>query len=253
MTTHAEATRGALTDKVVVITGAGSGIGTAMAEAFHAAGAKVVVADITGQQEDVAKRLGDGCVAVHADVTKGPDIQAMLDTATTHFGRLDVVCNNAGIDGDLAPTGECSEENYDRVMAVNARGVFLGMRYAIPVLVAGGGGSIINTASIASTVAFPTMAPYCASKGAILMMTKTAAAEYAAAGLRINCICPGVTQTALVQRLPAALIDGAVALTPMGRVGQPDEMAGAAVFLASDAASFITGSVITLDGGYTTL
>jgi len=242
-----------LSDKVAVITGAGSGIGAAMAEAFNGAGAKVVLADVSGQQEEVAKRLGDGCVAIHADVTKGSDIQAMLDAATTHFGRLDIVCNNAGIDGDLGPIGQCSEENYDRVMAVNARGVFLGMRYAIPILVAGGGGSIINTASIASTVAFPTMSPYCASKGAILMMTKTAAAEYAGAGVRINCICPGVTQTALVQRLPAALIDGAVALTPMGRVGQPDEMAGAALFLASDAASFITGSAITLDGGYTTL
>lgn len=242
-----------LSDKVAVITGAGSGIGAAMAEAFHSAGAKVVVADITGQQEEVAKRLGDGCVAVHADVTKGADIQAMLEATTTQFGRLDIVCNNAGIDGELGPIGACSEENYDRVMAVNARGVFLGMRYAIPILVARGGGSIINTASIASTVAFPTMSPYCASKGAILMMTKTAAAEYAGAGVRINCICPGVTQTALVQRLPSALIDGAVALTPMGRVGQPDEMAGAAVFLASDAASFITGSAITLDGGYTAL
>jgi NAD(P)-dependent dehydrogenase (short-subunit alcohol dehydrogenase family) len=192
-------------------------------------------------------------VAVHVDVTKGPDVQAMLDAATTQFGRLDILCNNAGIDGELAPTGECSEENYDRVMAVNARGVFLGMRYAIPILVAGGGGSIINTASIAAAVAFPTMGPYCASKGAILMMTKTAAVEYAAAGVRINCICPGVTDTALVKRLPARLIEGATALTPMGRVGQPGEMVGAVVFLASDEASFITGSVITLDGGYTAL
>ena len=244
---------GKLSDKVAVVTGAGSGIGAAMAAALHGAGAKVVAADISGQQEDTAKQLGDGCMAVHVDVTKGPDVQAVLHAATTQFGRLDILCNNAGIDGDLAPTGECSEENYDRVMAVNARGVFLGMRYAIPIMVAGGGGSIINTASIASTVAFPSMAPYCASKGAILMMTKTAAVEYAAAGLRINCICPGVTDTALVKRLPARLIEGATALTPMGRVGQPAEMAGAAVFLASDDASFITGSVITLDGGYTAL
>jgi NAD(P)-dependent dehydrogenase (short-subunit alcohol dehydrogenase family) len=244
---------GKLSDKVAGVTGAGSGIGAAIAEALHRAGAKVVAADISGQQEGTAKRLGNGCVAVHVDVTKGPDVQAMLDAATTQFGRLDILCNNAGIDGELAPTGECSEENYDRVMAVNARGVFLGMRYAIPILVAGGGGSIINTASIAAAVAFPTMGPYCASKGAILMMTKTAAVEYAAAGVRINCICPGVTDTALVKRLPARLIEGATALTPMGRVGQPGEMVGAVVFLASDEASFITGSVITLDGGYTAL
>ena len=244
---------GKLADKVAVVTGAGSGIGAAITEALYREGAKVVAADISGQQEDVAKRLGEGCLAVHADVTSGADIQAMLAAATSTFGRLDIVCNNAGIDGELGPTGDCSEENYDRVMAINARGVFLGMRYAIPILVAGGGGAIVNTASIASQVAFPTMAPYCASKGAILMMTKTAAVEYAAAGVRINCICPGVTDTAFVHRLPQALIDGAKALTPLGRMGQPEEMAKAVVFLASDDASFITGAALTADGGYTAL
>jgi NAD(P)-dependent dehydrogenase (short-subunit alcohol dehydrogenase family) len=244
---------GKLADKVAVVTGAGSGIGAAIAEALHREGVKVVAADISGQQEELAKRLGGDCVPVHANVTKGTDIQTMLEVATSTFGRLDIVCNNAGIDGELVPTADCSEENYDRVMAVNARGVFLGMRYAIPILVAGGGGSIVNTASIASTVAFPTMSPYCASKGAILMMTKTAAVEYAGASVRINCICPGVTDTALVRQMPQQLIEGATALTPMGRMGQPTEMANAAVFLASDDASFITGAAITIDGGYTAL
>jgi NAD(P)-dependent dehydrogenase (short-subunit alcohol dehydrogenase family) len=244
---------GVLESKVAVVTGGGSGIGAAVAAALHRAGAKVVVADVSGQQEEVAKQLGDGASAIHADVTRGEDVQDMLDAAVTQFGWLDVVCNNAGIDGELGPLGECSEENFDRVMTVNARGVFLGMRYAIPMLARAGGGSIINTASVAASVAFPTMSPYCASKGAIVMMSKTAAAEYATAGVRVNCICPGVTDTPFVDRLPQALIEGANAMTPMGRAGRPEEMTGAVVFLASDAASFVTGSLITVDGGYTSL
>lgn len=242
-----------LDGKVAVVTGAGSGIGAAIAAALHAEGARVVVADISGAQEEVAKRLGERCRPVHVDVSSGTDVQAMLQTALDEFGRLDIVCNNAGIDGELAPLGDCSEENYDRVMGTNARGVFLGMRYSLPILLAGGGGSIINIASIAGSVAFPTMSAYCASKGAILAMSRTAAAEYAAAGVRINCVCPGVVHTALVERLPTALIEGATALTPMGRAAQPEEIAGAAVYLASDAASFVTGSALTLDGGYTSL
>ncbi len=239
--------------KVAVVTGAGSGIGAAIAADLHAAGAKVVVADISGRQKETAERLGDGAVAVQADVSQGADVQRMLEAAGAQFGRLDILCNNAGIEGDLAPLGDCTEENFDRVMAVNARGVFLGMRYAIPLMVAGGGGSIINTASIAGSVAFPTMSPYCASKGAIIAMSRTAAAEYAAAGVRVNCICPGVVSTALVERLPARLLSGVSAQTPVGRIARPEEMAGAVVYLASDAASFVTGSLITLDGGYTTL
>lgn len=213
----------------------------------------MVVADISGRQKETAERLGDGAVAVQADVSQGADVQRMLEAAGAQFGRLDILCNNAGIEGDLAPLGDCTEENFDRVMAVNARGVFLGMRYAIPLMVAGGGGSIINTASIAGSVAFPTMLPYCASKGAIIAMSRTAAAEYAAAGVRVNCICPGVVSTALVERLPARLLSGVSAQTPVGRIARPEEMAGAVVYLASDAASFVTGSLITLDGGYTTL
>ena len=152
-----------LDDKVAVVTGAGSGIGQAIATALYEAGARVVAADISGAQDLTAKRLGPGARAVHADVTQGADVQAMLQTALDEFGRLDVVVNNAGIDGELTPLGECTEENYDRVMAVNARGVFLGMRYSLPILTAAGGGSIINIASIAGSVAFPTMSPYCAS------------------------------------------------------------------------------------------
>lgn len=244
---------GKLDSKVAVVTGAGSGIGVAIAEALHREGAQVVVADVSGHQEDTAKRLGDGCVAVHADVSRGEDVRSMLETARSNFGRLDILCNNAGIEGELVPLGDSTEENYDRVMGTNARGVFLGMRYAIPIMVAAGGGSIINTASIAGSVAFPTMSAYCASKGAIVMLTKTAAVEYGSTGVRINAVCPGVTQTAMVDRLPEPLIEGAKALIPMGRNGGPEEMATAAAFLASDDASYITGTTITVDGGYTAM
>lgn len=242
-----------LAGKVAVVTGAASGIGTGIARALHGEGARIVAVDISGQQEEIAKQLGEGCIAVHADVTKSADVQAMLQAATSTFGRLDILCNNAGIDGEALPIGENTEENYDKVMAVNAKGVWLGMRYAVPIMAAAGGGSIINTASIAAMVAFPLLTPYCESKGAVLMMTKTVAAEYAKAGIRVNCICPGVTNTPLVAQMTDEIIDGVKAMTPMGRVAEPIEMGNAAVFLASDDSAFITGTALTVDGGYTTL
>jgi NAD(P)-dependent dehydrogenase (short-subunit alcohol dehydrogenase family) len=247
---------GMLEGKVAVVTGAAMGIGEGIAQVLHEQGASVVAVDISGKQEDLAKRLGDRCVAVHADVTKAADVRAMLEAATSTFGRLDILCNNAGIDGEAAPIGENTEENYDKVMAVNAKGVWLGMRYAVPIMVAGGGGSIINTASVAAEVAFPTLTPYCASKGAVVMMTRTVAAEYARAGIRVNCICPGVTNTPLVAEMATTspeIIDGIKTLTPMGRVAEPTEMGNVVLFLASDLSSFVTGQAINVDGGYTAL
>lgn len=244
---------GRLEGKVAVVTGAGSGIGEAIAEALCAEGAKVVAADRSGRQEDVAKRLGDRCLAVHADVSIAADVKAMVEAATTTFGRLDVLCNNAGIDSEPSPIGDSTEENYDRVMAVNAKSVWLGMHYAVPVMAAGGGGSIINTASIAGLVAFPNCAPYCASKGAVVMLTKAVAAECGPAGIRVNCICPGVTNTPLLREQPEEAVAGAKAMIPLGRIAEPTEMATAVVFLASDDSAFITGTVIPVDGGYTSL
>jgi NAD(P)-dependent dehydrogenase (short-subunit alcohol dehydrogenase family) len=241
---------GRLESKVAVVTGAGSGIGEGTTEAFVAEGAKVIAADISGAQDAVAERLGDHCVAVRADVTSEQDVQAMLAAAVETFGKLDILHNNAGIDGAVAPTGEYAVEDFDKVWAVNGRGVFLGLRYAIPIMLENGGGSIINTASMASELAFPGMAAYCASKGAVQMLTRTAAAEYAGKGVRVNAILPGAIRTAITDSLPPDLIQGVKDATPIGRYGTPAEIGSLAVYLASDESQFVTGSSFLIDGGY---
>jgi NAD(P)-dependent dehydrogenase (short-subunit alcohol dehydrogenase family) len=244
---------GRLEGKVAVVTGAGSGIGAATAKIFHREGAKVVAADVSGLQEELAKSLGDGCLAVHADVSKGEDVRNMLAAAVETFGRLDILHNNAGIDGAVAHTGEYEEADFDKVWSINGRGVFLGLRYGIPILLEHGGGSIINTASMASMVAFPGMPAYCAAKAAVVMLTKNAAAEYAGRGIRVNAISPGPIRTAITDSLPPELIKGVVDATPLGRFGDPSEVANLALFLASDESSFITGTEMVIDGAYTAL
>jgi NAD(P)-dependent dehydrogenase (short-subunit alcohol dehydrogenase family) len=244
---------GRLEGKVALVTGAGSGIGTGIAEEFINEGAFVVAVDVSGAQDDVAKKLGDACLPVQADVSKGAEVREAIDAAVSAFGRLDILCNNAGIDGEVAHTGEYPEEEFDRVMGVNCRGVFLGMRYAIPEMLKHGGGSIVNTASMAAMVAFPGMPAYCAAKGAVVMLTKNAAAEYADRNIRVNAICPGPIRTAITDSLPKELIDGVVNATPIGRYGSTAEVAKLVRFLASDESSFMTGDAILIDGGYTTV
>jgi len=241
-----------LSGKVAVVTGAGSGIGRAIATALHAEGAGVVLADITGNEKTVADELGDGAVAIRADVTVGADMAAAVDTAREWFGGLHVMVNNAGIDGAMAPIADCPEENFDRVIAVNLKGVFLGMKHAIPLLVAGGGGSVINIASAAGLVGFAMMPAYCASKGGVVQLTRAGALEYAAAGVRVNAICPGVIDTPLVAGIDPAMTEAALAMTPLGRLGRPSEIAALAVFLASDESSYMTGAALSIDGGFTT-
>lgn len=240
-----------LAGKVTVVTGAGSGIGAATARAFHAEGAKVVLGDISGQEQDVAADLGEGAVGVACDVAKSEDVAELLRLAVDTYGRLDVLHNNAGIDGPVAPTGDYAESDFDHVWSINGKGVFLGMRHAIPIMLEQGGGSIINTASMAASVAFPGMTAYCAAKGAVVMMTKTAAAEYAGQGIRVNAICPGAIRTAISDSLPPELIKGVVDATPLGRFADPGEVANLAVFLAADDSSFVTGEDVYIDGGYT--
>jgi NAD(P)-dependent dehydrogenase (short-subunit alcohol dehydrogenase family) len=237
--------------KVAIITGDGSRMGEATSELFHREGARVVVADISGQQENVAKRLGDGALAVHADVSKAAEVAAMVETAVSSFGRLDILYNNAGIDGALAPTGEYTEDDWNQVLGVNLTGVFLGMRYGIPAMVKSGGGSIISTASMAANVAFPNMPAYCASKAGVVMLSKTAAVEYAKDGIRVNVILPGVIDTGMSRSLPTDLIQGIKQATPAGRIADASEIATVALFLASDDSSFVTGAEIVVDGGYT--
>lgn len=244
---------GRLEGKVSIVTGAGSGIGAATARRFHAEGAKVVLADVSGAQEALAKELGDGALSVHADVSKGESVQAMIAAAVDTFGRLDVLHNNAGIDGEIAAVADMSEEGWDQVQAINLRGVFLGIKYAVPAMLSNGGGSIINTASMAATVSFPQMASYCAAKGGVIMLTKTAAAEYAGQGIRVNAISPGTIQTAITESLPQDMITAIIGRNPVGRIADASEVASLAVFLASDESAFITGSDYLIDGGYTLL
>jgi NAD(P)-dependent dehydrogenase (short-subunit alcohol dehydrogenase family) len=242
-----------LEGKVAIITGAGSGMGEATAELFHREGARVVLADISGEQEKLAKRLGDGAVAVHTDVSKPGDVAAMIDTAVRTFGKLDILFNNAGIDGLQSPTGEYPKEAWDEVIGVNLSGPFLGMRYGIPAMIKNGGGSIISTASVAAKVAFANMPAYCAAKAGLVMLTKTAAVEYAKQGIRVNAILPGVINTGMIPNIPREVIKGMEEVTPQNRIAEASEIATVALFLASDDASFITGEGVTVDGGYTAI
>lgn len=242
-----------LEGKVAIVTGAGSGIGEATAELFHREGACVVAVDRTGDEERLAKRLGEGCVAVHADVSRSTDVQGMVAAALSSFGRLDVLYNNAGIGGGFAPTGEYDEGIFDKVYAVNVRGVFLGMHYGIPAMLENGGGSIISTASAGALTSFPGMAAYCASKAAVVMLTKTAAAEYGSQGIRVNAICPGVTDTRMGRATPDGFLREITGRTPLARMADPSEIAAAALWLAGDESSFVTGAALVVDGGYTAL
>ena len=209
-------------------------------------------ADISGNEKALADELGERAVAVRADVTEGSDVAAMVDAARAAFGGLHVMVNNAGIDGTMGPIADCSEENFDRVIAVNLKGVFLGMKHALPVMVAGGGGSVVNIASAAGLVGFPMLPAYCASKGGVVQLTRAGALEYAAAGVRVNAICPGVIDTPLTAGIDPGMTDAATAMTPLGRLGRPSEIAALAVFLASDESSYMTGAAVSIDGGFTT-
>lgn len=242
---------GRLAGKVAVITGAGSGMGRAMSRLFTEQGAKIIAADISGGEEETASLAGENCLPCRTDVSKSADIRAMLDLAMERFGRLDVLCNNAAVAGPILNTADYPEEEFDRIISVNLRSVFLGMKYAIPLMQKSGGGSIINTSSMAALVAFPAMSGYCASKGGVSMLTKLTAAEYAAENIRVNAILPGAIETGMTAGLPPAFLEAAVAGTLMGRIGTPDEIANLGLFLASDESSFITGALIPVDGGYT--
>jgi NAD(P)-dependent dehydrogenase (short-subunit alcohol dehydrogenase family) len=246
--------RMSLANKVAFITGAGSGMGRAMARLFVAEGATVVCADRSGKEEETALGLGEAAIAVHVDVAIGADVRLMIDTAVQRFGRLDVLCNNAGFGGPIMPLCDHTEENFDNVVAVNLKGVFLGMKYGIEAMLRYGSGSVVNTASAAGLVGWKGHGVYAAAKSGVIQMTKCAALDYAKRGIRVNAICPGTTWTGLVKASavhsvppPGASVPPG---TPMNRWGLPAELAAAALFLASDESSFITGVALPVDGGY---
>ena len=234
--------------RTVLVTGAASGIGYEMARRFCAEGARVFAADL-----DPAG-VPPSTFGVRIDVTDPGSVATALAMAVRETGRLDVLCNNAGAASVSDPVS-CTVEDWDRTFAVNARGVFLGTKYALPTMLAQGSGAIVNTSSAAAVVGLKDRAAYCASKGAVSAFTRQVAVQYAGTGVRCNAVCPGTVDSPWVARLLAGSEDpeGAraalVARQPMGRLGRPDEVAEAVLYLASDAAAFITGTELVIDGG----
>ena len=248
---------GKLEGKVAIVTGAASGIGRASALLFGEERAKVIVADWDeAKGEQVAREVkGKGGEAkfVKVDVSRAEDVEMMVNAALESYGRLDVLFNNAGVEGEQAPTADCTLENFDRVIAINLRGVFLGMKYGIAAMLKTGGGSILNNASVAGLVGFMGIPAYCASKGGVIQLTKTAALEYAKERVRVNVICPGVIWTPMVERFSAAgeeVRQALEAMEPVGRFGTAEEVARLALFLASEDSSFCTGAPFVVDGGF---
>ena len=242
--------------KVALVTGAGSGIGRQTALAFAREGAQVVVSDIVveGGEETVQQITAAGGQAtfVKVDVAQAGQVKALVNTAVETYGRIDCAFNNAGIEGEQSPTTECSQANWERVVAIDLKGVWLCLKYEIPQMLSQGGGTIVNTASAAGLVGFPGLPDYVASKHGVVGLTKTAALEYAKSGIRVNAVCPGVIQTPMVERgaqLSPGFDELAVSMEPVGRFGQPSEVGEAVVWLCSDAASFVTGIPMQVDGG----
>jgi len=247
-------------DKVVLITGAGNGIGRATALAFAQQGAKVVVADMSRSAGEETTALitqaGGTASFILCDVTKDQDVQSMVDGTIETYGQLDIAFNNAGIEIESSKLADGDEETYDKIMDVNVKGVWRCMKYQIPALLKQTTSAIVNTASIAGLGAAPKMSIYSASKHAVIGLTKSAAVEYGRKGLRVNAICPAVIDTEMYRR--ATQNDPQKeqyvnSLHPVGRIGQPEEVAAAVLYLCSDLAGFTTGVALPIDGGATSI
>ena len=247
--------------KVALVTGAGAGMGRAIALQYAREGAKVLVAERNSSAGEETARLirdaGGESLFVQADISRAADVDKMMKACLDAFGKLDYACNNAGVEGTLMPLAECSEENWDTVVGVCLKGTWLCMKAELQQMIKGGGGSIVNLSSVAGLGGFPGLAPYSAAKHGVLGLTKTVAKELAPYNVNVNAICPGLIDTDMANRFTggpkADLEQFILSLKPMKRRGTPAEVAEAAIWLSSDAASFVTGHAMVVDGGMRTL
>jgi NAD(P)-dependent dehydrogenase (short-subunit alcohol dehydrogenase family) len=247
-----------LKGRIIIVTGGGSGIGRAAAYCFCRDGAQVVVADINAESgEETVRKIREGggdAIFAKCDVSNAQEVRAMVDKCVDTFGGLNCAFNNAGIEGIQAPTAEYSEEVWDKAIHVNLIGVYLCMKYEIPVMLKSGGGSIVNMSSILGLVGFAGASAYVAAKHGVVGLTKTAAIEYATKGIRVNAVCPGFIATPMLERggitTNPELMKYVSDLHPMKRLGRPEEVAESVIWLFTDAASFVTGTILRVDGGY---
>ncbi len=249
---------GGFAGKVAFVTGAANGIGRAAALAFAREGASVVVADISEQGNQETARMieqaGGRALAVKCDVSRGHDVKAALEKTVETFGRLDFAFNNAGVEQPITPAADLTEEEWDRIVNINLRGVFLCLKYEIPLMLRQGGGAIVNTSSGAGVKGIAGQTAYCAAKFGIVGLTKAAALDYAKSNIRVNAVCPGIIETPMMDRFSGGTPEGrerVIAQEPVGRMGKPEEIAAAVVWLCSDAAAFVVGHAMIIDGGQT--
>lgn len=243
-------------NKVAIVTGGSFGIGRATAIAFARAGATVVIADWISDNEtlDRIATMNGNAIFIKCDVSNEDDVKKMVEQTIARFGRLDFAFNNAGVEGQAAVTHECTIENWEKTTGINLKGAWLCMKYEIPEMLKQGKGAIVNNASIAGLVGFPNIPAYVASKHGVIGLTKNAALEYAKQNIRVNAVCPGVIKTPMIDRFTGnnkEVEKQFASQEPIGRLGQPEEVADAVIWLCSDASSFVTGNAIPVDGGWT--